>query len=526
MTATPLQLESGMIHGLTEDEIEHELLMCAMSVEYFVDTYVKIKHQRRWVPFKLWPKQVEALRAMMAHKKLVVLKSRQVGASWLALAKSLWRMVFRPGSATLILSLREEEALALVRMRLKPMFERLPAWMRPEATSEGVKHWTLATGTDAPTDHPDVEGLPRLPVDGPKIHSVCVALPSNRGDSYVADDVIVDEADLIRKLAPLLESLEPTIEDNPDASLTLLSRVDKSNPGSTYQNICRSALDGESDYHLVFIGVFDHPHRTQEWYDKLCKAAVHKYGSLDSVHAAYPRNPEEALKPKAQGKRIPPEWLEAVYKYRDPTPLSAVDGAPAMTGIRLYCPPMPGVRYVIGADVAEGVGGDDSAAVVARLDNGEVVAVLAGQFEPKLQYPTMLRALCRWYNDAGCLPERNNHGHATIGKLQEFRVKVLDGYDGKPGWLTTNTATGINASKVEMWSRAALAVKQEDCAIYDQRLYFQVGAIDAGTLAHPSKKSGKKRVDDESMAFALAMAARATPSKAAWLDGFSNRNSK
>jgi len=442
--------------------------------------------------------------------------------TWLALAKILWRLIFRPGSAALILSLREEEALALVRMRLKPMFERLPSWMRPRAASEGVKHWTLEAGAESGSN-PAVEGVSHVPsatADGAKIYSVCVALPSNRGDSYTADDVLVDEADLIRKLGNLLESLEPTVEDNPDASLTLLSRVDKSNPGSTFQNICHAALDGEGDYHLVFLGVFDHPERTQAWYEKLCAAAMRKHGSLDSVHAAYPRTPEEALRPQSQGKRIPPDWLAAVYEQRDPTPLTSIPGAPALVGLRVYAPPIPGVRYVVGADVGAGVGGDDSAAVVARRDNGEVVAVLAGQFEPKLIYPTHLRALSRWYNTAGLLIERNSIGEATLAKCQEWGLKVLKGYDDKPGWLTTNTATGVNASKVEMWTRVASAVQQLDCCIHDQRVYFQVGAIDAGILAHPGKKSGAKRVDDEATAFALAQAARAQGDASAWFGQF------
>lgn len=492
--------------GLTEEEIEHELLMCSMSPEYFIDTYVKIKHRKRWVPFKLWPEQLGALRAMFDHKKLAVLKSRQVGMTWLALAKILWRLIFRPGSAALILSLREEEALALVRMRLKPMFERLPAWMRPEAASEGVKHWTLATGED----QPDVEGLPTLPSSGPKIYSTCVALPSNRGDSYTADDVLVDEADLIPRLSTLLESLEPTVEDNPDASLTLLSRAEKDNPESTFKTICRAAIDGESDYHLVFLSWRANPDRTQRWYTKLCASVERRDGSLDAVHSAYPATPEEALAPRSQNKRIPGAWLRLVYTERRPLELPAT-APPIAAGLRVYAPPIPGVRYVVGADCADGSGGDDSAAVVARHDTGEVVAILAGQFEPKVDYPDQLRMLARWYNQAGILIERNNMGIAVVAACQKLKLKVLTGMDSKPGWLTTNTPNAVNASKVEMWNRAAAAVKQGDCALYDARLYHQLVAIDRKTLSHPEKSKGKRRVDDEATAFALAMAARAQP---------------
>ena len=68
---------------------------------------------------------------------------------------------------------------------------------------------------------------------------------------------------------------------------------------------------------------------------------------------------------------------------------------------------------------------------------GEQVAVLAGRLDPSV-FAAALDALAAWYNGAGVLVERNNHGHAVLLWLREFgSCRVLRGLDGKPGWLQT-----------------------------------------------------------------------------------------
>ena len=50
--------------------------------------------------------------------------------------------------------------------------------------------------------------------------------------------------------------------------------------------------------------------------------------------------------------------------------------------------------------------------------------------------PRIWRRWPTWYNAADVLPERNNHGHLLIRELELAGVRVLAGYDDKPGWLT------------------------------------------------------------------------------------------
>ena len=110
-----------------------EWIMCSQSVTYFTHTYSSIYDatSQSWRAFSLWPAQVATLGTMMSARKLVILKARQLGITWLSLAYALWLLLFRAPATVLLFSLREAEAVELL-WRLKGMYERLPEWLQTE----------------------------------------------------------------------------------------------------------------------------------------------------------------------------------------------------------------------------------------------------------------------------------------------------------------------------------------------------------------------------------------------------------
>lgn len=78
-------------------------------------------------------------------------------------------------------------------------------------------------------------------------------------------------------------------------------------------------------------------------------------------------------------------------------------------GLRIYKPPQPGKRYVIGSDIAQGKSdqGDFSDAVVMEYETCEEVAELHGRFEPDM-WAIYLYELGTLYNTALLAPEVNN----------------------------------------------------------------------------------------------------------------------
>lgn len=86
--------------------------------------------------------------------------------------------------------------------------------------------------------------------------------------------------------------------------------------------------------------------------------------------------------------------------------------------LKIWKMPERGRRYLISADVAEGLeGGNFSAAHCIDIENFEQVAVWHGQEEPYM-FGKILFNLGEFYNGALLIPERNNSGISVIDYLR------------------------------------------------------------------------------------------------------------
>ncbi len=101
---------------------------CRSQPEYFIETYVKIesKEPGQFVrAFEMWPKQKEALRSMHEHRLNVILKARQLGITWLALAYAVYLGLLWENRLIICLSKTEDGAKELIR-RLGFILMHLP----------------------------------------------------------------------------------------------------------------------------------------------------------------------------------------------------------------------------------------------------------------------------------------------------------------------------------------------------------------------------------------------------------------
>lgn len=494
-----------------------ETRKCRRSLHYFLCQYVQIYDAPSgdWIAFGLWPAQWQVAEAFLEHRQIVIVKARQLGLSWLVLGYALWRMLFHPAATVLIFSRRQEEAEYLLGPeRLRGMFARLPAWMQlPEALRESSNCWVLANG------------------------SVARAFPSNAGDSYTATLAILDEADLVPDLDHLLRSVKPTIDGG--GQIIVLSRVNKSRTDSAFQRLYREAKLGRNDWFPIFLPWHAHPHRSKEWYATIRRDILSRTGSLDELYEQYPASDDEALAPRQLEKRFPISWLQACFEELPPLPGAAltshchspsqvpqygqlsgngtdqysantVAGSPmlaqlyAACGLQLvvYRLPLPGRRYVIGADPAEGnPHSDASAAIVLDCERNEEVAIFCGRAEPAV-FAHYLIQLATAYFNAPILVERNQHGHAVLLGLSESAARlpmassrpvVLSGNDGRPGWLTTAS------SKATLLAYLAEQLRQQRCRIHHRPTFEQLANLDGATLRAPPGQA-----DDLAIAFALA----------------------
>ncbi len=455
--------------------LDLERTLCGVSPAYFLEHYVAIESPEvgDWVPFHLWPQQRRALTTLHTNRKVVILKARQLGLTWLSLGFALWLMVTQPPAVVLLFSLREAEAVELLR-RLRAMHARLPAWLRDApGGSATATRWELATGSRA--------------------H----AFSTQSGRSYTGTLAIVDEADFVPNLAAFLNAVKPTVDAG--GRLLLISTADKAQPLSPFKRIYRAAAaqpGGDANaYAPLFLPWYARPERTPAWRARVAAEMFAQRGSHDDFFQEYPATADEALRVRSLAARLPAAWIERITTEEPPLPAATLPPALAgLPGLRVFAPPQPGNRYVAAADPAEGnPHSDESALVVLDAMSGAQVALLAAPIAPDL-FALHAAALCRWYADAPLLVERNNHGHAVLGWLAEQGVELLHGPDGRPGWLTTAV------SKTRVWDEAARRIAAEGCTIADGETAAQLALVEASTLRAPTGHH-----DDRAMAFVLAL---------------------
>lgn len=488
---------------LSIDEILEERAACEADPAYFIHHYCYIKDDKDWIPFRLWDYQLDLCDQAFEERLLVVLKARQLGVSWLFLGIFLWGAIFEPGCLQLLFSLKHKEAKKLLK-KLKGMYKRLPRWLQADRVTVNNKDdWQLSNG------------------------SIVEAYPASGGDSNNARRVLVDEADLIPNLSELLDSLGPTIEDG-DSKLYMISRSNKKLPQSTYKRIYREAKAGGSDWAHTFHGYDARPDRTPQFLERQKRLAMAKDGHLDYVHSNYPETDAQALAASTGDKRLPGSHLTPCFTETKPlTDAELPKSAPAIPGLRIFKLPEKGRKYVAGADPAEGLPGpdhDDSALVVVDKLTGEEVAVGMGRWKPGDEFVGIIDGVCRFFNKAPVLVERNNHGGTTLHALKRKRTRALKGPDKRPGYFKNQ------ATKAAVWDltwgliveraraiadaeteRAALIKEGKDPErvemppplVRDFVVHTQLVSLESGTCKAPK---GEK--DDGADAHGLAQMAR------------------
>jgi len=278
---------------LTEDEQCAEWARCVSSPWHFIKTKCHIYQSSerpqededgnnydptsstggKWVPFELWPSQIQPLSLLHTKRKVILLKARQIGMTWLALAYSLWMLLFMDNVTILLFSRGDREAMDLLR-RLIEMFKRLPRWMMPPGSyKDGVDGETLVTGVAGHTW--------KLP-NGSRV----MAFPSSAGDSYSATMAVIDEADLVPDLDKLLGSVKPTVDGG--GKLVLISRVDKKKPTSPFKRMCRAAMAALNGFAFCFLPWYSDPRRTLAFYKDQVADSMTRTFSMDAVYEQYP----------------------------------------------------------------------------------------------------------------------------------------------------------------------------------------------------------------------------------------------
>ena len=444
------------IISLEKDERAIEMAKCSISPGYFVDEYGFIddpnKKGNEWYRFKLWPAQREAIQLIHNNDKVIVLKARQLGVTWIMIGYALWLMVFKPGSMILLFSKTSDDARELMR-RLTGMWERLPDWLKPVSEKELEQQLILKNRSRAKS----------------------FTTTKHSGRSFTASFVLIDEAAFIGFLKQLLNAAEETADDG--GKLSVISTNDKEKPNNGFANLYKRAAKGQSDYLPVFLPWYSRPTRDQAWYDhkKVTK-------ELDDLWQEYPEIPAQALAGLSSNKRFKSDWIDSATREDSKLNLRGRRNLPRIPGVVYYEQPQLRRPYLVVVDTAEGdAGSDPSAILIIDALMWEEVGFAQGQWEPSSTAGYAFR-VANAYNDATVVVERNNHGHSVLLALREiygYKWIYKSPFDKKSGWLTTARTKTLAIDKL------AEVMETGEIGFKTKIILAQLANIEASSQAAP-----------------------------------------
>jgi hypothetical protein len=233
--------------------------------------YCYIRDKRGNNPMELWKFQLETAEAWGLGVSEIVLKSRQLGYTWLLADYACWK-IFQPGATVLIISKGEREAINLGR-RIKYVYNNLP----PEITYH------------RPIDQKQNNLLEFALVGGGEL----VILPSTEdaGRSFSAATVLLDEAAFHPYAEANYSAYYPTVADG--GQLIVVSTAN--GPSGFFYDFWQGAVEDEDEdrfLHPRFIPWNARPGRDEAWLRRQLKA----FKKLPHFFKQeFPSNAEEAF---------------------------------------------------------------------------------------------------------------------------------------------------------------------------------------------------------------------------------------
>lgn len=404
---------------LTEKEINlaeklaQDWIKCKNSFIYFVENYCLLKDQRlgKAVPFILWDCQKELSSIWNLYDYSIILKSRQIGISWLSAAYALWCCIFHPYFIAMVLSKKEEDAKEYLE-KVKFFYSNLPDFFKALAPLKTEPTQTIIEFKN--------ESKIKVETSNPEA-----------GRSKTLNLLIVDEGAFIPEARRIWNAAEPTLEKTKGKAI-IISTANGYDP--FFRPKWLSAKSGDNGFKHFFISWYGDPARTQEWYDSHLKAAKSEERERE-FRQEYPANDIEAFIISGDTFYDPnliQTYLDMKRKKPRTGNLSLVydkilfKKAPVFedneTGkLKIWEFPDPSKDYCGGVDTGEGGdNGDFSVFVLYDRKSKEQVMEFRARLETD-EFAEMVYIIGKWYNFALLNIEINAIGNSMLNYIVKQR---------------------------------------------------------------------------------------------------------
>ncbi|HEX5016004.1 MAG TPA: terminase family protein [Actinomycetes bacterium] len=451
------------------------------AFQYFCATHWWIRHPERGrIRFELFDAQIECVFMWLTERYSISLKARQIGFSTLISTFCFWLTFFYPDRAIVMLSKTERDAVKLLE-KAKYGGRFLPDWMKFRGPVMTVNQSRIGFSNES-----YLESLPS-------------ASDPARGESVYT--VVVDELGLLPNSDEAWAAIEPIA----DVGGRVIMLGTAHGEGNLFHKLWVGSQNGTNRFKGLFFPWWSGD-RDAEWYEA-------KKRDLPDWQLAqeYPADADEAFL-RSGHPVFNVDSLKAMVAVEPSRghlvaePAGPVFAEAERGPLRVWEVPQDGSRYVIGADVAEGLEhGDYSCAHVIEAKSRRVVATYHARVDTDLFGSDVLFNLGRWYNQALVGIEANNHGLTTnkalhrVGYNPIYRQRAINrGQTPQPsevlGWRTTAITKPVAIDELN------LALRDGQLHVFDAETHVELRTF---VREGDGKMHGSPH-DDRVMALAIA----------------------
>jgi len=430
---------------LTQEQFA-ALRNCRRSPAYFLTTFGKITHPIRGkIPFTLYDFQGRVVSDFVKNLCNIVLKSRQMGISWLVSGFVLWLAMFFEEKNILMISIKKQAAKRLLD-KVKYLYDNLPDWMRLaiiEDTQTCIKF-----------------------SNGSRIESIPTSEDAGRSEGVSL--VVIDEAASVRWIKEIWKAVYPTISTG---GMCVLISTPKG-MGEFFQKMWTKAISRKNNFNPIFVPWWEHP----EYSIGLEKRLMHKHDGrvVEQYWSPWYEKMSRDLGPRATAQELDCEFLSSGANFFDLHTIiprqkfvssKAVFKTRQNGDLRIFKHAEPNTFYVMGIDTASGHGDDYSWAIVRDYVTKEQVATMRTSV-PVNVFSERCVELAWEYNGAFVVGEENGISIATLLQMRDvygypednfYHDIIITDKTGEPterlGWNNNMRSRALYLRKLEQLVR-------------------------------------------------------------------------
>lgn len=413
----------GMTQQMTAEQVE-EFIRCSQDPNYFIERYVKIiSLDKGFVKIQLYPFQKDAINKMNNNRKIIVKAGRQVGKTTMVVGYILWYIIFNEEKFVAILANKASTSREIL-SRVKIAYEALPLWLQ-----QGVRTWNKG----------DIE-----------LENNCRVMATSTASSAIRGFSIsllyLDEFAFVPSniADEFFTSVYPTISSGTTSKILISSTPNGMNH---YYKMWTEAVEGLNGFTTIEANWRQVPGRTQQWADDQ-RSVLGEQKFLQEMECEFMGS---------SGTLISGAALKALAFVK---PIHASDN-----GIKIYEQPIKEHSYAMVSDTSRGKGLDYHATTV--LDITEIPYKLVATFRDNemspLVYPTIIKKLGEYYNQAYALIEINDNGQQVADSLfEDYDYENILSTSEAAKKMTVNWGLG---KKSQRGIRTTKSVKRLGCSI-------------------------------------------------------------